>query len=663
MPKLSRTGTIMGTPLYMAPEQVRGERREQDVRTDLWAVGVILFEMLCGRCPFVAPTIDGIFGQILMIEPPRPAVLRPGLHPGLEMVVLRALAKRPEDRFENAEAMANALARLSGQPITPSGRMMSPLGQPSSAPGLSAGGAPSSAYAVPCAPTVLPGMPMSSHSPGPPAPGGWPAPPQPVPFGPSNPPPTGLVHSPAGSVLQAVPVARSAAQVPAPASRWKGVAIAIAVLGVLAAAGFALLRFLPDESEGGPRATRNEPGSSGSAAGTEPVAVAAGGTASDAASAPVVPDETDGDGKAVEPDAADVPATAVPPPVAPIPEPPEPSCVPVSVPPALRGRIGCSTFRIDRDEVEAGAYARCVRAGVCEGPAAGEAGDSARTAPGPASSVSRAEAERYCGWVGGRLPTRDEWLFAARGTRERRYSWGTRWNPECVKSGGVPSAAGDVPACDVTPEGIRALAGNVAELIDAGTDVVALGGSVRGRNPDAFLLSAERFLGDRDERQPDVGFRCAYDGAGVGGGSVVGEGTGGSRPVVSRPDAGSSGGGTSGRDVGGGGREVSGVADTGPARVPVPPVAGVGTPPSSSEVRRALATLRPRVEACFGGQSGTVSFRATVDCASGRALQIDVQIQAGPASAAGCIRSAISGAALPTSSTCTSYPVPQSWTF
>jgi len=109
--RLTQVGMVMGTPHYMAPEQFMAA--ETDARTDLYALGVILYEMLSGNLPFDTPSIEGIRESHMQKQPPsltaRSAdrVGRP-----LEALVLRLMAKRPEDRFPSARALLEALDRV-----------------------------------------------------------------------------------------------------------------------------------------------------------------------------------------------------------------------------------------------------------------------------------------------------------------------------------------------------------------------------------------------------------------------------------------------------------------------------------------------------------------------------------------------------------------------
>ena len=95
---LTRTGAIMGTPMYMSPQQVQGER--VDHRSDIYSMGVILFELVTGRTPFKAKTAMQLFQLHLTEPPPRPSTIAPErkIPDALEAVILRALAKQPGER-------------------------------------------------------------------------------------------------------------------------------------------------------------------------------------------------------------------------------------------------------------------------------------------------------------------------------------------------------------------------------------------------------------------------------------------------------------------------------------------------------------------------------------------------------------------------------------
>ena len=105
---LTTTGNLLGTSRYLSPEQVTGG--EVDARSDLYALGVVLYEMLTGRPPFEAETHIATATMRLTNDPPPPRTRRPGIPRGLEAVVMKALARDPADRFQSADEMNSALA-------------------------------------------------------------------------------------------------------------------------------------------------------------------------------------------------------------------------------------------------------------------------------------------------------------------------------------------------------------------------------------------------------------------------------------------------------------------------------------------------------------------------------------------------------------------------
>jgi eukaryotic-like serine/threonine-protein kinase len=109
--QMTEAGSIIGTAQYLSPEQARGAPVDQ--RSDIYSVGVVLYEMLTGKTPFSGETPVEIAMKHLS-DPPRPPSLeRPDISPDLDMVVLRALAKNTEDRFQTAEEMDAELERVS----------------------------------------------------------------------------------------------------------------------------------------------------------------------------------------------------------------------------------------------------------------------------------------------------------------------------------------------------------------------------------------------------------------------------------------------------------------------------------------------------------------------------------------------------------------------
>ena len=108
-PKLTRTMTAIGTPEYMAPEQGRGDA--SDYRSDLYSLGVVLYEMLSGRPPYQANTPWGIVHQHISEPLPSLRAYNPKISPALTVAVERALAKNPAERYQSGAEMAQALQR------------------------------------------------------------------------------------------------------------------------------------------------------------------------------------------------------------------------------------------------------------------------------------------------------------------------------------------------------------------------------------------------------------------------------------------------------------------------------------------------------------------------------------------------------------------------
>jgi len=106
---MTKTSTVMGSPLYMSPEQLSSSRNV-DARTDIWAIGVILYEVISGRVPFEAETMPQLCGMILQESPPALSSLRADVPAGLEEVIHHCLAKDRAQRFANVAELARALA-------------------------------------------------------------------------------------------------------------------------------------------------------------------------------------------------------------------------------------------------------------------------------------------------------------------------------------------------------------------------------------------------------------------------------------------------------------------------------------------------------------------------------------------------------------------------
>jgi serine/threonine protein kinase len=109
-PALTRPGEVVGTPMYMAPEQML--EGAIDPRVDVYAAGIVLYEMLTGRPPFRAPSVAETFVAVLHDEMPRLDTLRPGLPAALVELVHKATSRRPDGRYASASEMRIALQAL-----------------------------------------------------------------------------------------------------------------------------------------------------------------------------------------------------------------------------------------------------------------------------------------------------------------------------------------------------------------------------------------------------------------------------------------------------------------------------------------------------------------------------------------------------------------------
>lgn len=108
---MTSTGQVLGTPNYMSPEQVKG--RSLDGRSDLFSFGVILYEMLTGEKPFVGQNVTTIIYKIVNESPISPRDLDVTIHPGLSAIVIKALAKPPEERYQSGAELAHDLENYS----------------------------------------------------------------------------------------------------------------------------------------------------------------------------------------------------------------------------------------------------------------------------------------------------------------------------------------------------------------------------------------------------------------------------------------------------------------------------------------------------------------------------------------------------------------------
>lgn len=153
---MTQTGMVVGTPQYLSPEQALG--RAVDARSDLYSVGIMLFELLTGRVPFIADSALGMAYAHVQEEPVAPSSINRSVTPAMDALVARALKKNPNERFPTAAAMLDEVARVAG-----AGHTGAPVIVPGSHPTNSGAGLGSAVF--PPVDSGLPAPPQSVQQP------------------------------------------------------------------------------------------------------------------------------------------------------------------------------------------------------------------------------------------------------------------------------------------------------------------------------------------------------------------------------------------------------------------------------------------------------------------------------------------------------------------
>ena len=461
---LTGKGTIVGTPLYMSPEQCMGE--EIDRRSDIYSLGIVLYEMLTGVVPFDSPTPTAVIVQHVTVAPPPMRQINREVSPGIEQAVLRALEKRKEDRPQTAGELAAEFASglkrdAATGPIKRPDMQINPLeARVQTEPGAEQGVIPA-AYATTASASDITA---------------W-----------SDEGATGGIGG-----------TRSYRTI---------IIVSLVVLALLVTSALILFRTRTAQSTQAPQ---------GDTVNT---------TSETAEDKPLAEEQS--------PDNAEQP----PPQSAALPEPPggmvyvtggefimgRDNGTPLEAP---QHRAAVDPFFIDIFEVSCEEYKRFIDATGHRPPPRWinrtyPAGWARRAVTG----IDWDDANAYAGWAGKRLPTEQEWEFAARGADGRLYPWGNAWKAKAANadssSHGHADAVGEHPA-GPSPFGAFDMAGNVWEwtssdltaytggtLQDREMKVVRGGSWVESRT--GATATSRKGLPPRGGDYSTVGFRCVMD--------------------------------------------------------------------------------------------------------------------------------------------------------
>jgi serine/threonine-protein kinase len=475
---LTRPGESLGTPFYMSPEQIRGEGC--DIRSDLYSLGVVFFELLSGRRPFESDSATAIQIAHLSTPPPSLLSLDPSLPPACDTIVQKLLQKKREDRYQSTYDL---LHDLLAHGATAGPGTLRPLVDPALVEAMQRPAEP-----TPPRPSISNGAvapdqhaDLTTALPATPAPAAPAAPAAPVPVAAATTP----VPAPIAIAAPATPQPKRASNLPVYA------AASLILLLVAAAAGVVLLHHK-----------------------TAPATVT--GTSASAAAPATIPAAIDDPhGRLLL-----VPAGAF--------LSGRPAGSPPNTPGDPSSTVTLPAFYIDQTEVSNAEYAAFCKATGHPAPKAAGSTDPSD----PVTGVSWQDANAYAQWAGKRLPTAQEWEKAARGTDGRPFPWGADpWTT------GVPTQLQPVTSEPDrrSPYGAYNMAGNAWEWTSTrdsagprefeemskllGTTnfshdwYTVKGGSFAPGGSSQFATYLRRGL-PSDTKSPWVGFRCARDAKG-----------------------------------------------------------------------------------------------------------------------------------------------------
>ena len=367
---LTGTSVVIGTPAYMSPEQVHGDK-ELDGRTDIYALGATLFEMLTGKQPYYAETPTKVMMKHVLDPVPNVLDLKPDLAQGCQTIIARAMAKERDDRYATATDLAKDVRRLAGEEVTEQ-RAQS--------------GAPIERNAT-LGETYI-------ESPAPVA---------------------ETLHGPPPPEVEPIPIASEGPSERRSMPRWSLIMGGLLVAGIIITIGAYAIGSLGKDPEGdAPTLTAKEPTSSlPTESREEPTTIL---------EPTVIPTENiPGE---IFLDSYEVPMVLVP--AGPF----EMGSESGSLDESPAHSVSLDAFYIDQNEVTNARYAQCVADFVCPPPTSSISYTrqryygNAEFKEYPVVNVTWENAVTYCEWRGARLPTEAEWEKAARGQEGFSFPWG-----------------------------------------------------------------------------------------------------------------------------------------------------------------------------------------------------------------------------------------------